>query len=74
MALVPRQGKRQLNVFIDEEAFNALREFADDQGVTVTALVNGLGLLLAEHPNLSPTLRQIVERARRTDVERRRNR
>jgi hypothetical protein len=61
-------------VFVDEEAFEALRVFADEQGVSVTALINGLGLFLADEPNLSPTLRQIIERARQTDVERRRNR
>jgi hypothetical protein len=69
---VPRQGKRQLNVFVDEAAFEALRVFADEQGVSVTALINALGLVLGGVPKLSPTLKQLVERARQTDVERRR--
>ena len=69
---MPRPGKKQLNVFVSEESFQAWRRFADAQGVSVTALIEAVGLELASVERPSPTLRSIVARARQVDTERRR--
>lgn len=69
---MPRPGKKQLNVFVSEESFQAWRRFADAQGVSVTALIEAMGLELATVDRLSPTLRSLVVRARQVDAERRR--
>lgn len=67
---MPRPGKRQLNVFVSEESFEAWRRFADEHGVSVTALIEAIGRTLPDKP--SGFLAEAVREARRVDSERRR--
>ena len=66
-----REGKKQVNVWVSEEAFENLRAFADEHGITVTALLEALGRSLP--PARTPRwLAEVIAEARRVDAERRR--
>jgi hypothetical protein len=69
---VPRPGKRQLNVWLTEESFDAWRTFCEEQGVSVTAMLEAMGLALAKVQRPSGVVADVVKEARRLDGERRR--
>jgi hypothetical protein len=66
--------RRPLNVFLSQEAFDGLREFADAQHVTVSALIEAIGRVLStvDETRIPPLLRRAVQEAREIDIERRR--
>lgn len=70
---MPRPGKRQLNVFLSDESFDAWRTFCGAHGVSVTAMIEAMGLALKELPERpSGVVADVIKNARRIDVERRR--
>lgn len=70
---MPRPGKRQLNVFLTEESYDAWRAFCDEQGVSVTAMIEALGLMFTKLPERpGGLLGEAVKEARRLDGQRRR--
>jgi len=70
-------GTEQLNVRVSEEAYAGWEQFAADQGVTITALVEACGLALGSVTSatkLPPFMNEICAEARRITVGRRRRR
>lgn len=66
--------KSALNVSISTDAHDGWRDFAAIHGANVTALVEAIGLTLADlegpEPSLPPLLRSAVQRARRIAADR----
>lgn len=61
--------RRNLHVRLSAVAYDAIREFCDDQGVSVTAVVEALGRLLVGGTTATPD--EIVDAARRIDRQHR---
>ncbi len=61
----------RLNAELSDEAHDAWRAFAHAHGVSVTALLEAVGLALREQVPPSDALEAVVESARLIDSERR---
>jgi len=62
--------RRNLHVRVSDEAYRGFVGFANESGVTVTALLEAGGLLLG-HAGAEPTIGDLVDLARRVDREHR---
>ena len=64
-----------IHAYLSEPAYEALHWFASENGVSVTSLIEQLGLDLAEEmerAGSSEVRQDMVRRCRKTDAERRR--
>jgi hypothetical protein len=60
-------------VFLSDESFDAWRDFCDQHGVSVTAMIEAMGLALKQLPERpSGVVADVVKEARRIDGQRRR--
>lgn len=75
MAGVPKQ-REAIHAYLSEEAHGAFQTFAEENGVSVTGLLEALGLELMAELSMSSSSTDVrqdwVKRARKIDAERRR--
>lgn len=71
---MPARDRPQLGVYLSAVAQEGWKRFAEEQGVTVSALIEAIGRQLAsidEHTRLPDFLRSAVREARSISAERR---
>lgn len=67
-------GKRQLNTFLDEDAYDGLFEFASAHAGNTTAFLNALGRALANSERPPRWLEPVLVEARAISSQRKRRR
>lgn len=67
-------GRRMMNARLSTEAYEAFAAYADDHGISVTALIEAIGLRLPDSEPLFVDPDRIIADARKIAADRRRHR
>ena len=70
--MATQSGRRALHAYVSDQAHAQWHDFAAAQGVSVSAILEALASELGTAGSVIGTLDDVVARARRIDVQRRR--
>lgn len=63
------QPRKAVHCYMADDVYHSIRDVADEHGLTITGLVSGLGshidVLVANHPEVIRTAREVDIRSRR---------